>query len=177
MRSTDLLEQLADSRDHFLAFVKRQISDEGLAEDILQTSLLKAADSLPRLKDADRLVPWFYTILRNTIIDTYRREARLLEVELPDGLDLEDETSLERSLCLCFEALLPALKPEYAELIDLLDLKNEAATTVAERLRVTANNLKVRHHRARQALRRRLADTCRVCAEHHCMDCTCQAGG
>ena len=95
---------------------------------------------------------------------------------MPDDFDAEDETDVERTLCLCFEALLPSLKPEYAALIDRLDLKQEAPASVAGHLNLTANNLKVRHHRARRALRQRLEETCRVCAEHHCMDCTCRAG-
>ena len=44
---------------------------------------------------------------------------------------------------------------------------------VAERLDITRNNLKVRHHRARQQLRERLEETCRTCATHGCIDCTC----
>lgn len=36
-----------------------------------------------------------------------------------------------------------------------------------------ANNLRVRHHRARQQLRERLEQTCRLCAKHGCLDCTC----
>jgi RNA polymerase sigma-70 factor (ECF subfamily) len=176
MPSTDQLEQLAGSRERFLAFVRRHVAHEVLAEDILQAALVKAAEGLRSLKDEERLVPWFYTLLRNTITDTYRREARLRTVHLPEDFDLEDEPALERTLCLCFEALLPGLKPEYAEVINLLDIDGEAAASVAERLNITPGNLKVRHHRARQALRRQLEDTCRVCAEHRCWDCTCRAG-
>ena len=174
MEATDL-DQLAQSRGQFLAFVQRRVSDPELSEDILQSSLLKAAQNIDKLQDRERLVPWFYTVLRNAITDAYRARGRNPEVELPEDLDVEDEPELERQVCECFRSLLPALKPEYAELIDALDLRNESATTLGERLGVTQNNLKVRHHRARQALRRLLEETCRVCAVHHCLDCTCEA--
>jgi hypothetical protein len=29
---------------------------------------------------------------------------------------------------------------------------------------------------ARQALKQRLEETCRICAVHGCLDCTCQSG-
>ena len=169
------LDRLADSREQFLAFVRRRIADPEMAEDVLQSSLTKAVQRFDELEDRERLVPWFYAILRNAITDAYRARARAPEVELSDDLDVEDEPELHRQVCECFRTLLPALKPEYAEVIDALDLRSEPASALAERLDVSPNNLKVRHHRARQALRRRLEETCRVCAEHHCLDCTCEA--
>jgi len=35
----------------------------------------------------------------------------------------------------------------------------------------------VRLHRARKALRERLTASCRACAEHGCLDCSCGASG
>ena len=61
---------------------------------------------------------------------------------LPDLPDLSDEE--ERTICACFRALLPAMKPEYAELIEAMDLGGETPEAVAGRLGITANNLKVR---------------------------------
>jgi RNA polymerase sigma-70 factor (ECF subfamily) len=174
MTSSQAVSQLAQSRERFLRFIHSRIGDPERAEDVLQAALEKAATGIRALRSEDSLVPWFYSVLRNAINDSYRERARVHEVPLPPTLDLaEDEPEAERQLCHCFEAILPALKPEYADLIEAIDLKGEASTVVAVRLGITPNNLKVRHHRARQALRGRLEETCRVCAEHHCLDCTC----
>jgi RNA polymerase sigma-70 factor (ECF subfamily) len=70
--------------------------------------------------------------------------------------------------------LLPTLKPEYAALIDRIELSGEKPETVAGELGITPNNLKVRRHRARAALRTRLVETCRACSRHGCFDCTCR---
>lgn len=172
---SDLLERLSKSREPFLAFVRRRISDPELAEDVLQGSLLKAVEAAPRLRDDQKLVPWFYRILRNSIVDAYRRvaaEGQQVDMSLTDDVAMDEEE--RRILCACFQALLPDLKPEYRELIQVLDLDEEPTDAVAARLGITATNLKVRRHRARQALRGRLEETCRVCAEHHCLDCTCR---
>jgi DNA-directed RNA polymerase specialized sigma24 family protein len=39
---------------------------------------------------------------------------------------------------------------------------------------ITANNLTVRLHRARQRLRIELERTCRICSRHGCLDCSCE---
>ena len=178
MTSNAIEEELANSRAKFLAFLRRRISDPDLAEDILQDALLRAIKSAPGLHDKELLVPWFYRILSNAVVDVYRRKGKepiQLDVSAAGSVAAEHED--HAALCGCFVSLLPTLKPEYAELIELLDLGQETPESVAGRLGVTTNNLKVRRHRARQALRRRLEETCRLCAEHHCLDCTCREEG
>lgn len=177
-------EALVASRERFLAYVRARVRDPQLAEDILQDSLLRAVRAAPTLRDEERLVPWFYRVLQNAIVDAYRRRgverAHVTELDARDADGLEAEAATpedEAVVCACFEPLVGTLKPEYAELIESLDLRGEAPEAAAARLGITPNNLKVRRHRARQALRRRLEETCRVCATHHCLDCTCQQGG
>ena len=171
-----LLEQLLQHNSRLLAYVRSKVNDPNLAEDVLQESLLKAMRSAPDLRDEEKLLPWFYSILNNAITDLYRRqqvEARSLQQIAQEQL-LEEEPEAEKVLCECFRDLIPTLKPEYAELIKQLDLSEGDPTRVATQLGITPNNLKVRRHRARQALRQRLEESCRVCAKHGCLDCTCE---
>jgi RNA polymerase sigma factor (sigma-70 family) len=167
-------EQLLISREKFLHFVQARVADSDLAEDILHDSLLKALQRAPDLRDHDRLVPWFYQILRNAIIDAYRHQGverkyttEISAAEMP-AVEVEEMTTL----CTCFSALLPTLKPEYRELIQS-ELNEEKHELVAHRLGIRPSTLKVRRHRARQALRRSLEETCRMCATHGCLDCAC----
>jgi RNA polymerase sigma factor (sigma-70 family) len=166
---------LLDAREKFLGYIRKRVADPELAEDLLQDSLLRAVQSAPNLRDEERLVSWFRSILRNAITDTYRRrgvERRYVGDAEAD--DIPDETEEDEAvLCACFEPLVPTLKTEYAELIQALDLAGEAPDEAAARLGISPNNLKVRRHRARQALRKRLEETCRTCATHGCLDCTC----
>ena len=175
--TTDL-QPLIDAREELLAFVRARVNDPDLAEDILQTSLLKAVRSAPALEREDRIIPWFYRILRNAIIDSYRARTSAdhevpLEPELAE--EIEEDSEVHRAACECVLALIPDLKPEYAHLIEALDIEQRPTDAVAAELGISATNLKVRRHRARQALRRSLEQACRICAEHHCLDCTCEA--
>ena len=166
--------RLLDARDQFLGYIRKRIEDPDLAEDILQDSLLKAIHSAPDLRDRERLIPWFYRVLQNAIVDAYRRRGVEREhVTVAEAPELAAEPEDDAELCRCFERLIPTLKSEYADLIQAVELGSEAPDVVAGRLGITPNNLKVRRHRARQALRRKLEETCRTCADHGCLDCTC----
>jgi RNA polymerase sigma-70 factor (ECF subfamily) len=174
----DLAEQLVGNLNEFLAFARGRLGEPELAADAVQESLLKALKSSGQIRDQS-VKAWFYRILRRTIIDLYRRrdvQERAVE-KLQLELDSPPSDDEERTVCACMESLMPGLKPEYSTLLrrlDLLDLNGEKVAPVATSLGITKNNLTVRLHRARQQLRERLEETCRVCATHRCLDCTCE---
>lgn len=173
-----VISKLLSHREKLIRYVQKRLSSPELAEDVLQESLIKALRAAPDLKDEEKLLPWFYRILNNAVIDVYRRkhvESAHLE-PYSEEKDLAITPEEEANLCSCFRELIPTLKPEYAELIEALDLSEGNPKKVAEELGITPNNLKVRRHRARQALRERLEETCRSCAIHGCLDCTCKHG-
>ena len=167
--------QLLENVREFTAFARKRLRDPELAADVVQESLLKALRSSDQLRDKENAKAWFYRILRRTIIDLYRgrdvRERALedLEREL-DGVQNGEE---ERVVCSCMERLLPRMAAQYSELIRRIDLKEENPDLVAAELGITQNNLNVRLHRARQQLKSRLEENCRVCAKHGCLDCHC----
>jgi RNA polymerase sigma factor (sigma-70 family) len=169
-------EQLLKELDAFTAFARSRVGDDHLAADVVQDSLLKAVKSADQLRDDESVTAWFYRILRRTIIDLYRRRdaAHRAIQRLENELNLPPDAAEEKVSCACVETLIPTLKPEYAELIRELDLAGQTPEQVAAQRGVTANNLRVRHHRARQQLRERVEQTCRLCAKHGCLDCTCE---
>lgn len=177
MSTTHQIEaQLLQELEKFTNFARARVDDPHLAADVVQDSLLKAIKSAEQLHDGESLTAWFYRILRHSIIDLYRRRAtnQVALEQLERELDIAPDAEAQRITCGCVETLIPTLKPDYAELIQRLDLGNETPEQVSAALGMTANNLRVRHHRARQQLRERLEQTCRMCAKHGCLDCTCK---
>lgn len=177
-----ILPQLLEQESSFLAFVRRRVGDEALAEDLLQQSLMRAVERQHTVQDSESVVAWFYRILRNAVIDYYRAhatEARKADALMQELIATgEDKTpaldELRPTVCACLQRLLPALRPAYAEVIRRIDLEEESPVAVAGDLQLTANNLTVRLHRARQALRGRLEESCGVCTKHGCLNCTCE---
>ncbi|HEX2244412.1 MAG TPA: sigma-70 family RNA polymerase sigma factor [Gammaproteobacteria bacterium] len=169
------LTSLLKNVDEFTGFARKRLGDPELAADAVQESLLKALKAADQIRDEENAKAWFYRILRRTIIDLYRRrDARDralsgLERELTSLPDKEEEVVV----CACMERLLPGMTTQYAGLIQKVDLNEEPPDSVAESLGISRSNLNVRLYRARQQLKRRLEENCRVCAKHGCLDCHC----
>lgn len=176
-----VLADLLARQPDFLAFLRRRLPDDAIAADLLQQSLVRAVQSAHAVREPEQSVAWFYRILRNAVTDYYRSQAaddkktaglmkdlQALEADRAPALD-----ELRPTVCACLERLLPALRPAYADVIRRLDLEGREPALVANELGVSVNNLTVRLHRARQALRKRLEEACGICTKHGCLNCTC----
>ncbi|HET8637147.1 MAG TPA: sigma-70 family RNA polymerase sigma factor, partial [Acidobacteriaceae bacterium] len=160
----------------FLRFLSFRVSDSATAEDILHSAYLKALEHRNQLKEDQSIVAWFYRILRNSVIDHYRRSAARSSAHdrYASEHPISYETELRQQACACVKDLIGDLKPEYREAIERVDLAEESIEQLAKTKRITANNASVRLHRARKALAGKLTEVCGVCAEHKCVDCTCR---
>ena len=170
---------LVGNHRQFLSFLEARVSSRAVAEEILQAAFVRAVEKGASLQESESAVAWFYRLLRNALIDHYRRgatEARAIEAQARET-DESFELELRDQVCACMNRLLPTLKPEYGEMIRRVDLQDTPLATVAADLGITQNNATVRLHRARQALKQRLERSCGTCASHGCLDCTCGEPG
>jgi RNA polymerase sigma factor (sigma-70 family) len=175
------LQVLVDSHDQFLCFLTKHVENKSTAEDLLQDAMERAIKHQDELSSKDSVITWFYRVMRNVLVDHYRsksaqqrKKSSFLEelTHLGDNLEPPND-GLKTEICACFKRLLPTIKPEYAELIERVDLNNESPEKIAKDLNITSNNLTVRLHRARQALKQKLKLSCGTCTTHGCLDCTC----
>lgn len=177
----DLTHRLVAEQPAFRAFLRKRLADDGVVEDLLQQSLVKAVERGHELKKSESAVGWFYRILRNAVADYYRTLAAdnrkidgLRQEMIRAGNDMTPALDeIRPTICACLEPLLKEMRPAYADLIRRIDLEGESPFVAAKDLRVTPNNLTVRLHRARQALRVKLEEACGVCTKHGCLNCTC----
>jgi RNA polymerase sigma-70 factor (ECF subfamily) len=176
--SASRVEELAGMRDRFLAFIARRVRSRELAEEILQDAYVRGMTRADSVRDDESVTAWFYRLLRNAIVDRQRRqgvEERSLErvAAETDGTVPPVDEELMASVCGCVAALVPTLKPTYASALQRVDLEGATVGAYAEEAAITANNARVRLHRAREALRQSVMDTCGACAEDGCTDCSC----
>jgi RNA polymerase sigma-70 factor (ECF subfamily) len=82
---------------------------------------------------------------------------------------------MESEICACITRLASTLKAEYAEALEAIDVQGTPVKAFAEERGLSANNAGVRVFRAREALKKRLFESCGTCAEHGCRNCTCQS--
>lgn len=179
--SPEVATRLVDSHRQFLAFLERRLGDRALAEDILQDAFVKSLEKAESIRDDESAVAWFYRLLRNAIIDHHRRgtvRTRSLERlagEMKDAVEPPPE--IEGAICACVGELAANLKPEYAEAIRRVEIDDVPVQEFANEAGISANNAAVRVFRAREALRKQVKASCRTCAEHGCLDCTCGTNG
>jgi RNA polymerase sigma factor (sigma-70 family) len=177
--TTTALNPLLDLRRKFLRFLERRVRDRAVAEDILQTAYTRALQSSGQLRERESSVAWFYRILRNAVIDHYRRRAvedAALERWVRElQAEIAQEPGLEQAACQCIAGALEILTPAYADLLRVVDLGETSLVAYAKEKGITAGNAAVRAHRARAALRKQLIRCCGTCAEHGCLECKCRA--
>jgi RNA polymerase sigma-70 factor (ECF subfamily) len=173
-----MIETLLENHRSFLRFLERRVGDRALAEDILQDAFAKVVDHPEQAPADEAIVPWFYRTLRNAAIDQFRRRgaadralaafARELETTASPSADLNAE------ICACVSRLAATLKPEYAEALQAIDVNETPVNVFASAHGLSAGNAGVRVFRARQALKKRVAESCGTCAEHGCLNCSCR---
>jgi len=173
-----VLSALLANHRRFLSFLEARVGNREDAEEILQNAFVRSIQRADSIRDSESAIAWFYRLLRNAVVDHYRSRAsgsRSLEAfaQQLSKADERAEPETERVICECVKELVPVLKPEYAELITQVDLQGADVTSVADSLGINPGNARVRLHRARTALRHEVERTCRTCATHGCIDCTC----
>jgi len=180
-RLDGVMQELIDLRQAFHGFLSKRLGNAAFAEDLLQQCFMKAMAHFHSIKQMDKVIPWFFQILRHALIDYYRSQetdAKRLQTFLDETETLGTHQvpsldELQPTICACLDRLVVTLKPAYADLIQRIDLSGESLQTVAKDLQITTNNLTVRLHRARQALRQSLENACGICSKHGCLNCTC----
>ena len=173
------LDVLVNNHRAFLAYLERRVGDRALAEDILQDAFVRLAESPEQAPGDEAIVPWFYRVLRNAAIDRFRRRGTAVRALEAFARELETHTAaepeLEAEICGCITRLAGTLKAEYAEVLQAIDVDDLPVKTFAKQRGLSASNAGVRVFRAREALKKRLLESCGTCAEHGCRDCSCQA--
>jgi RNA polymerase sigma-70 factor (ECF subfamily) len=176
--SAEVAATLVANHRELLAFVERRVGDRAVAEDILQDALVRNLDKLDTVRGS--AIGWFYKVLRNAIIDHHRRrsvaERRLESYRADHDVSEATDRELHGAICKCVGELAGTLKPEYADALRRIEIDGISVKDYADEAGISTSNAGVRVFRARDALRRQLARSCRTCATHGCLDCTCGPG-
>jgi RNA polymerase sigma-70 factor (ECF subfamily) len=170
---------LLENHRAFLQYLERRVGDHALAEDILQDAFAKVVARPEQAPADEEIVPWFYRTLRNAAIDQFRRRGsagRAYEAFAREMETHEQPTAeMEREICACVTRLASTLKPEYAEVLEAVEVGGTPVKAFAEQKGLSVSNAGVRVFRAREALKKRVTESCGTCAEHGCVNCTCRA--
>jgi RNA polymerase sigma-70 factor (ECF subfamily) len=151
-------------------FGMKMCRDPEDARDVLQDTLLAMARSVRDFRGASSLSTWLYTIARSFCIKKRRRSKFAPEEERSLDSDMAgearrlaapgehpDDALAGREVEHALEQAIGALDPMYREVLLLRDVEGLSAPEVAEVLGVSTQAVKSRLHRARLAVRERVA--------------------
>lgn len=144
-------------------FILKRVSDESLADDVLQEVFFKIHSRIHTLKDIRKLQGWIFQITRNTIIDHYRRKKTM--AQLPESLgefDSEDSSGIMEKLTPCIEAMVEELPEKYRQAVIMTAYEGLTQKEMSERLGISVPGAKSRVQRARERLKIELLECCHI---------------
>jgi RNA polymerase sigma-70 factor (ECF subfamily) len=147
--------------DDLRRFVRRRVSDQHEAEDIVQDTLTKLAEQLREGPIAGPLHAWVLRVARNAIVDHYRARGRSEAPVENVAADDPGPPPVERAgLLASFRAFIHALPAEQREAVLLTEYEGLTQAELAARLGVPVSTVKSRVQRGRKRLERALRECC-----------------
>jgi len=154
------------------AVALRIMGDADDAEEVVQDAFISACGKMTSFEGRSKLSTWLYRITTNAALMRLRKRrddnVSLDEPQLTDEGDLlprqlgdwdvdPGRQALSQELRQVLEAAVETLPPSLRAAFILRDIQGLSTQEAAEALDITESALKVRLHRARLALRERLA--------------------
>lgn len=176
MDSHTLTSGLQELRPRLLRFARLQLRDEAAAEDAVQEALLAATSRAEQFQGAAAAATWIFAILKNKIIDEFRRRSRepVTNTDYEEALDesiaaqfdgnehwndypvawSDPGASLEqKQFWEIFEQCISALPDKTARVFGMRELIGMETDEICKELKISSSNCWVLLHRARLGLR------------------------
>jgi RNA polymerase sigma-70 factor (ECF subfamily) len=142
-------------------FIRRFVSDEHRAADILQDVWLTAFQKLRRLREPAAFRGWVYQIAHDRAATITRRESRSAEtltVDVADDAVASVDEFTRRDQAAAVHRAIDRLSAEHRAVITLRFLEDLSLAAIAEILREPLGTVKSRLHYAKESLRRLLTE-------------------
>lgn len=172
---------LTRMRHDLFKFAALQLRDDAVAEDVVQEALMAALADVKKFSGRAALKTWVFAILRNKIVDHFRRQRRTINVSSlspeEDSMDQAfeslfkanahwtpqarptdwgdpEESLREQRFWDVFDACLKHLPENTARVFMMREFLEFETAEVCRELSLTTSNCNVILHRARNGLRK-----------------------
>ena len=185
---TALYELLMRRHNQRLYRVARAIlRDDAEAEDVMQDAYVRAYQNLASFEGRAKFVTWLTRIAVHEALTRSRRRLRFQALDPADESNGEimqspassgrspEEQAYDRELAAVLEKAVSSLSEDHRLVFMLRDVEGMTTEETAHCLNLTEENVKVRLHRARAGLRKRLyrvvGATASRCFQFHAVRC------
>jgi RNA polymerase sigma-70 factor, ECF subfamily len=145
-------------------YLLRQTRERARAEDLVQQTMLNIHRARLQFIPGSEVIPWAFAISRRLLLDGLRRGKREVPADVCDpevvpGGGASAESLLQaRELAARIERVLATIPASQRAAFELLKYEGLTVVHAAEVLGTTPNAVKIRAHRASEALRAVLGD-------------------
>ncbi len=165
--------------DYLYIFASSRTNDEELARDLVQETFLAALEKMENFEGRSSERTWLTSILKNKIIDVYRKKTSHLLKEIagkasdydhevffnaddghwktehqPKSFGIEEYDSLARKeLNQAFQKCMQKLPALWLSVFSMKHIDDEETGTICRELKITASNFWVIIHRSKVNLR------------------------
>jgi RNA polymerase sigma-70 factor (ECF subfamily) len=185
---TALYELLMRRHNQRLYRVARAIlRDDAEAEDVMQDAYVRAYQNLASFQGRAKFVTWLTRIAVHEALTRSRRRLRFQALDPSDESNGEimqsppsstrspEQQAYDRELAAVLEKAVSSLSEDHRLVFVLRDVEGMTTEETAHCLNLTEENVKVRLHRARAGLRKRLyrvvGATASRCFQFHAVRC------
>lgn len=171
----DFNEIYQEFQPRIVPYLRRLLGNRD-AEDIAQDVFAKVNRGLKSFKGQSELSTWIYRIATNTAIDklrsaSFKRSSEntplIDETTVADKIDSferkdppQDQKVIHKEMSQCVREYIDRLVPNHRTVLVLSELEGFKNREIADILEISLENVKVRLHRARAALKNELDDGC-----------------
>lgn len=157
-RTEDIFHQFGDE---LRSFIHKRVSDDFIAEDILQEVFLKIHTGIEKIRDNTKIRSWVYRIARNTVIDHYRTDK--IEEDLPAEIPVpggEFREGSQEVLSRGIKALISLLPDIYRDALMLTEFEGLDQKELARRMGLSHPGARSRVQRGREMLKKLILEYC-----------------
>ncbi|MGB0523318.1 MAG: RNA polymerase sigma factor SigZ [Flammeovirgaceae bacterium] len=152
----------AKNSQPLMAFVRKQVKDRQVADDIMQDVFLKAYEYVGGLQDEAKLKSWLFQVAKHKVIDYFRKAKKEnCHIETLE-FDCSQEASNNQKLANCMANMITYLPKKYQDPLRLTALEGMSQKDLANYLGISYSGAKSRVQRGRIALRKLFEACCTI---------------
>lgn len=157
-RQRQLCKRLTAGRGRLYRMVYAWSHNGDIADEVVQETMIKALNSIDKVKNIDALDGWLFRILSNCFIDYCRRQREVIDID--DTVLVEKSTPesvhSQNEMLVAVRSAIADLPFKHRQVLTLVDIENFSYAEVAEIIDVPLGTIMSRLNRARLSLKQKI---------------------
>ena len=160
--TTDITKIWTDFHKELKGFILKKTRNAADTDDLLQDVFIKIIRNIDKVKNAENLRHYLYTMVRNTINDHFRnKRLDINDNEILENLTEEETQSLNSTIAeCCIRPFINKLPEDYRNALLITEFQNLSQKELAEKLNLSYSGAKSRVQRGKEKLKQLILSCC-----------------